>query len=170
MLTTNWTPRPSLRVRLGLRTNATAQDKPTADIGGAAEATALGARRSVRKALPERTTSRKRHARGSSSLDGVFIDRCREARLWLGRDVSRIMRDAELLQIEMDVLWSADAGPELVVATSREGMRTRVARAVPDTLVAAVRAEVDAAPPGREPGCTSANRRAPAPAVGGRAW
>ena len=39
--------------------------------------------------------------------------------------------DLELLQIEMDLLWGADGGPELVIASARAGQRARVGQGVP---------------------------------------
>jgi len=55
--------------------------------------------------------------------------------------------DLELLQIEMDLLWRANSGPELVVASVREGIRLRVTPAVPERLAHALRTEAESAHP-----------------------
>src|SRR6266545_4690361 len=55
--------------------------------------------------------------------------------------------DLQLLGIEMDLLWGAQAGPELVLACAREGLRLRLGNHVPPELARALAAEIDGAQP-----------------------
>ena len=57
------------------------------------------------------------------------------------------LNDLELLEIEMDLLWGAQAGPELVIACAREGVRVRLGKHVPPELGRALAAEIDGAQP-----------------------
>ena len=61
-------------------------------------------------------------------------------------NVVRGLSELELLQIEMDLLWGTDSGPELVLAIARDGMRARVSRAVPKTLANSIKSELDPTP------------------------
>jgi hypothetical protein len=42
---------------------------------------------------------------------------------------SGALGDLELLQIEMDLLWGTNAGPELVLACAADGVRLRLGSA-----------------------------------------
>jgi hypothetical protein len=69
--------------------------------------------------------------------------------------------DPELLQMEMELLWGpqagteaeagtqvgTEAGPDLVIASSRDGVRARIDRRVPPQVARALAAEIDAASP-----------------------
>src|SRR5438034_10082389 len=55
--------------------------------------------------------------------------------------------DLELLQIEMDLLWGADGGPELVIASARVGQRARAGHAVPVALARTLTADEAAGQP-----------------------
>jgi hypothetical protein len=50
--------------------------------------------------------------------------------------------DLQLLQIEMDLLWSG-GGPELVIAASRAGLHARVGDTVPEHLARKLRSQVE---------------------------
>ena len=52
------------------------------------------------------------------------------------------LSDLELLDIEMDLLWGSEAGPEFVIACARGGVRTRIGKHVPAELVRTLAAEV----------------------------
>src|SRR5258708_39521133 len=64
---------------------------------------------------------------------------------------ARAPSDLELLEIKMDLLWGSDAGPELVLARARHGVRARISKQVrPEgarTLVAEIE---DGVPPGED--------------------
>jgi hypothetical protein len=55
--------------------------------------------------------------------------------------------DLQLLAIEMDLLWGAQARPELVLACAREGVRVRLGKHVPPELARALVAEIDGVQP-----------------------
>jgi hypothetical protein len=55
----------------------------------------------------------------------------------------RWLSDLELLQIEMDLLWGTEAGPETVFACAREGAHLRLGSTVPPDAARALTAEVD---------------------------
>ena len=57
------------------------------------------------------------------------------------------LNDLQLLEIELDLLWGAQAGPELVLACAREGVRVRLGKHVPPELARALAAEIDGAQP-----------------------
>jgi hypothetical protein len=44
---------------------------------------------------------------------------------------TRALSGLELLEIEMDLLWGPEAGPELVLAFIRDGVRARINKRVP---------------------------------------
>ena len=56
---------------------------------------------------------------------------------------SGALSDLELLEIEMDLLWGSKAGPELVLARTRNGVRARIAERVPSEVARALGAEID---------------------------
>jgi RimJ/RimL family protein N-acetyltransferase len=56
---------------------------------------------------------------------------------------SGALSDLELLQVEMDLLWGSTAGPELVLARTRDGVRARIAERVPSEVARALGAEID---------------------------
>lgn len=62
----------------------------------------------------------------------------------------RALGDLELLRIQMDVLWGASAGPEVVLAWARDGVRARFAGGVPAEVAWAVEAVVDGVRRGAE--------------------
>jgi len=57
------------------------------------------------------------------------------------------LSDLQLLEIEMDLLWGAQGGPELVLSCAREGVRVRLCKHVPTELARALAAEIDDAQP-----------------------
>jgi GNAT superfamily N-acetyltransferase len=57
------------------------------------------------------------------------------------------LSELELMQLEMDLLWDAQECPELVVGSTRHGLRTRVHPAVPAQLARQLTAEVERTPP-----------------------
>ena len=57
------------------------------------------------------------------------------------------LNDLQLLEIEMDLLWGAQAGPELVLAHVREGVRSRLGTHAPPEFARALAAEIDGAQP-----------------------
>ena len=59
---------------------------------------------------------------------------------------ARAPDDLQLLQIEMDLLWGTEAGPDLVVACARDGTRVRLGNRVPPYAARVMAAEVDALP------------------------
>jgi hypothetical protein len=61
---------------------------------------------------------------------------------------SGALSDLELLQIEMDLLWVTEAGPELVLACARDGASLRLSKQVPPHAARVLAAEVDGVPPG----------------------
>jgi len=60
------------------------------------------------------------------------------------------LSDVQLLQIEMDLLWSTQDGPELVVACARQGLRPRVGNALPEQLARSLVAEIERTPPNED--------------------
>jgi hypothetical protein len=66
-----------------------------------------------------------------------------------GMDIRRIraLSDLELLEIEMDLLWGTEAGPELVIACARDGARLRTAKHLEADVARAVAAATDGTPP-----------------------
>src|SRR5436190_335406 len=79
-----------------------------------------------------------------------------------------MLDDLQLLELEMDLLWGAQAGPELVLACAREGVRARLGNHVPPELARALAAEIDGAQLGpwvmaarASASCRSAIRRCP---------
>jgi RimJ/RimL family protein N-acetyltransferase len=70
----------------------------------------------------------------------------------MDREKIRDISDVELLQIQMDLRWGSEAGPELVVACARDGVRARIARQVPPEVATIVAAGIDgSAIPGGDP-------------------
>lgn len=66
---------------------------------------------------------------------------------------TRELSDVELLEIEMDVLWGSDAGPELVVACARDRARARISNRVRPELARSLAAEIgDRVPTGEDLG------------------
>ena len=61
---------------------------------------------------------------------------------------ARALGDLELLQIEMDLLWGAKTGPELVLAYTRDSVRARIGNQVAPDVARALAAELDSVPPG----------------------
>jgi RimJ/RimL family protein N-acetyltransferase len=57
------------------------------------------------------------------------------------------VRDLEMLQIEMDLLWAAEAGPELVIACATDGTTARMTSGVPRLVGDTVHAEIQGAAP-----------------------
>jgi GNAT superfamily N-acetyltransferase len=55
----------------------------------------------------------------------------------------RPLSDLDLLQIEMDLLWGTEAGPELVLACARDGVRARIGKHVSQHLARALAAEIE---------------------------
>src|SRR5919199_5155645 len=64
---------------------------------------------------------------------------------------TRASSDLELLQIEMDLLWGTDAGPQLVLACARDGVHARIGNQVASDVARAVAAEIGGAASGTEP-------------------
>jgi RimJ/RimL family protein N-acetyltransferase len=62
----------------------------------------------------------------------------------------RPLSDLDLLQIEMDLLWGTEAGPELVLACARDGVRARIGKHVPQHLARALAAELEGTLPALE--------------------
>jgi RimJ/RimL family protein N-acetyltransferase len=62
------------------------------------------------------------------------------------RDI-RAHSDLELLEIEMDLLWGMEPGPELVVACAPDGVRVRLGERLPQEIAEALSAEIDSALP-----------------------
>jgi hypothetical protein len=50
--------------------------------------------------------------------------------------------DLELLEIEMDLLWGRQDGPEVVVACAHDGLRARTSSAVPEPVARGLVAEI----------------------------
>ena len=64
---------------------------------------------------------------------------------------ARAPSDLELLEIKMDLLWGSDAGPELVLARARHGVRARISKRVRPEVARTLVAEIeDGAPPGED--------------------
>jgi len=59
---------------------------------------------------------------------------------------TRALSDLELLEIEMDLLWGSEAGPELVLACARDGVRARIGEQVPPKVARTVAAQIEEAP------------------------
>ena len=57
------------------------------------------------------------------------------------RLIAAALSDLELLHIEMDLLWKTASGPELVIASAREGLRVRLTPDAPERIASAARAE-----------------------------
>ena len=53
------------------------------------------------------------------------------------------LSDAEILAVEMDLLWGPEAGPELVLACARDGVRARIGKQVPTEVARIMAAEVE---------------------------
>src|SRR6266536_4130746 len=51
--------------------------------------------------------------------------------------------DLELLEIKMDLLWGSKAGPELVLACARDGVRARMGERVPSEVARTLAAEIE---------------------------
>jgi RimJ/RimL family protein N-acetyltransferase len=56
---------------------------------------------------------------------------------------TRALSDLELLEIEMDLLWGSEAGPELVLACARDGVRARIGKQVPSEVARTLAGEID---------------------------
>jgi hypothetical protein len=56
---------------------------------------------------------------------------------------TRALSDLELLEIEMDLLWGSEAGPELVLACARDGVRARTGEQVPPEVARTVAAQIE---------------------------
>src|SRR5260370_6041374 len=56
---------------------------------------------------------------------------------------TRALSELELLEIEMDLLWGSEAGPELVLACARDGVRARIGQQVPPEVARTVSARVE---------------------------
>ncbi len=55
----------------------------------------------------------------------------------------RALGDLQLLEVEMDLLWGSKAGPALVLACARDGVRARIGTEVPTEVARALEAEVE---------------------------
>ncbi|MBV9601941.1 MAG: hypothetical protein JOZ87_34490 [Chloroflexi bacterium] len=66
---------------------------------------------------------------------------------------ARALSDLDLLEIEMDLLWGSEGGPELVLACARDGMRARISNRVRPEVALTLAAEIEhGAPPGGDSG------------------
>src|SRR5687768_1119269 len=61
----------------------------------------------------------------------------------MDREKTRALSDVELLEAEMDLLWGSDAGPALVLACARDGVRARIGTQVPRELASILAAEIE---------------------------
>ncbi len=69
----------------------------------------------------------------------------------MDREKPSALSDLELLDVEMDLLWGPKAGPELVLACARGGVRTRIGKQVPLEVARTLLAEIeDGASPGED--------------------
>src|SRR5690242_10923591 len=57
--------------------------------------------------------------------------------------VSRRVLDLELLDLEMDLLWGTEAGPELVLACARDGVRARFSKRVRSEVATSLATEAN---------------------------
>lgn len=70
----------------------------------------------------------------------------------MDRQKARPLSDLDLLEIEMDLLGGSEAGPELVLACARDGMRARIRKQPPPETARMVSAEIESnASPGEDP-------------------
>jgi RimJ/RimL family protein N-acetyltransferase len=70
----------------------------------------------------------------------------------MDREKTRALSGVELLQIQMDLRWGSEAGPELVLACARDGVRARIGKQVPPEVASILAAEIEgSASPGGEP-------------------
>src|SRR5260370_15207549 len=56
---------------------------------------------------------------------------------------TRALSELELLEIEMDLVWGSEAGPELVLACARDGVRARIGEQVPPEVARTVAAQIE---------------------------
>jgi hypothetical protein len=60
---------------------------------------------------------------------------------------TRALSDLDLLEIEMDLLWGATTGPELLIACARDGACLRIAKHLVAEVARAVAVATDGIPP-----------------------
>jgi hypothetical protein len=63
------------------------------------------------------------------------------------RPDSRELTDLQLLDLEMDLLWGKRAGPDLVIACARDGVRVSYGQRVPAELARVIVDEIGSANP-----------------------
>ena len=69
----------------------------------------------------------------------------------MDREKTRALSDVELLQLEMDLRWGSEAGPELVLACARDGVHARIGKQVPPEVARILAAEIEnSASPGED--------------------
>jgi Acetyltransferase (GNAT) domain len=64
---------------------------------------------------------------------------------------TRASSDLELLAIEMDLLWGTGAGPQLVLACARDGVRARIGNQIASDVARTLTTEIGSAPSGTDP-------------------